>query len=60
MLREVGAIPNYGGAPPGAESPPGQPYDDPMTQLMVRKIWTDVRKGRVRLRMQTLSNRISH
>ena len=47
QLREIGALPHYGGAPPGASRPSGLPYDDSKPHLMVGEIWKDVRKGRV-------------
>ena len=46
-LHEIGSLPHYGGISPGVQRPSGLPYDDAKTLLMVRKIWKDVRQGRV-------------
>ena len=46
-LRELGAMPHYGGPSPGVVRSSGLPYDNTKTPLMVSKIWKDVMNGRV-------------
>ena len=46
-LRDVGALPNYGGSSPGAVRSSGLPYDESKIYLAARKLWKDVRKGGV-------------
>ena len=47
QLRKIGALPFYRGPPPEAPRPSGLPYDESKTIDMVKKIWKDVRLGRV-------------
>ena len=47
QLREIGALPHYGGISPWCGKTFRTTIRGCKTQLMVSKIWTDVRKGRV-------------
>lgn len=46
-IREVGALPYYGGTSAGNGRASGLPYDESKTHLAASNLWRDVRKGRV-------------
>ena len=47
QLHTIGALPFFRWHPPEGPRPSGLPYDESKTVDMVKKIWEDVRQGRV-------------